>query len=1768
VTGELYIAGAGLARGYLDRPGLTARRFVADPFGPPGERMYRTGDLVCWTSAGTVEFVGRADDQVKLRGFRVELGEIESALRRHPDVAEAIVVARQEDPGHGSGHDSEHGSGRKYLAAYVVTVAADALPSDAALREFLGRVLPDYMIPAAFVSLDELPLTPNGKVDRRALPTPAPVAAATGGHVPPRTPAERAVADVFAQVLGVERVGAEDNFFELGGDSILTIRVTTRLRAALGVDVSPRAVFTHPTVARFAAALPAPNESDIPAIRPVSRDDEMPLSYAQQRLWFLNEFEPDSAEYHTFAALRLRGELDVAALRAALTASVARHESLRTTFEERDGRGVQVVRPPYEVAVPVHDLSARPPSERAAELNRLLAAEHARPFDLRRGPLLRPGLIRLADGEHALILALHHIVTDGWSMGVLIEELSVLYGGLVCGEPVGLAPLPVQYADFAVWQRDRLSGEVLAGQLAFWRDRLAGLVPLELPTDRPRPAVRSVRGAALEFTVPADISARLDRLARRRGDTLFTILVAACQVVFGRWSGQDDVAVGTVTSGRERAELEGLVGFFVNTVVLRSRLDGGSTVGEFLDAVRGTVLEAFARQDVPFERVVDEVRPERDTSRTPLFQTMVVLQNTPAQIPDLPGLAVEVVDPPTVTANFDIMVEFQRHDGRLHAAMTYCTDLFDASTVERMAGHLGVVLGLFADDPGRRLGEVSVLPAAERDLVVSGWNATGCVVASGSVVEVFGDVVRRCPESVAVVCGDVSLTYGELEARANRLAHRLIGLGVVAEDRVGVLLERSVELVVAVLAIVKAGGAYLPLDERAPAERLRLVLGEARASVLIADEGWEATARRVHDGHVVVAGTSFAVDVSDSAPDVVIDPDRLLYVMYTSGSTGTPKGVAVRHRDAVGLAFDGRFDGDAHQRVLVHSPLAFDASTYELWVPLLRGGRAVVAPPGDLDPAALQGLITDCGVTGIWLTAGLFRMIAQDAPEAFAGAREVWTGGDVVPAAAVREVMRACPGLVVVDGYGPTETTTFATCFSMPDVDGVPDGVPIGGPLDNMRVYVLDRTLAPVPIGVAGELYIAGAGVARGYLGRPGLTAERFVADLYGPPGERMYGTGDLVRWRPDGTVEFLGRADDQVKIRGFRIELGEIESALQRHHEVAQSVVVARRDESGRKHLVAYQVAAPEGSAPPARVLREFLAETLPEYMIPSAFVALGELPISANGKVDRNALPAPEPAAEPTGYIAPGDPAEQQLARIWAEVLGVERVGARDNFFELGGDSILSIQVVSRARQAGLRLTTKDIFLRQTVGELAPFVTAERAADGEQPVVGPVPLTPIQRWFFAAERRNPHHFNQSALVDLAGDVDERALRAALDALLTHHDALRMRFEQVDGEWRQHNPPPGAAGEGVLRRHDLSYMDAADQSTAMERIADEIHASFDLGHGPLLCGALFAGGPGRTPSLLLVAHHLVIDGVSWRILLDDLETAYLQATRGEAARLGPKSTSYRDWARRLEEHVAAGGLDQELEHWATALDMQPLPTDRAPAPDPGPAQTIAVGLTAEDTETVLRAAPTVYRTRINDVLLTALGWALARWTGRGRVCIELEGHGREEIFDDIDLSRTVGWFTSIFPVTLDLPGDIQGAGDTNWRPLIRAVRRQLRALPGNGLGFGALRYLAVPEVRERLSGPGPQVVFNYLGQWDARSSAEPSEGLYQGAHSSLGQEHDPAERTLPALEVVGAAQDGRLTFAWYYRPDLFDRSSVEAIANDFVAALRSIARECGEVAP
>ncbi|NBH06500.1 non-ribosomal peptide synthetase, partial [Amycolatopsis sp. SID8362] len=1405
-------------------------------------------------------------------------------------------------------------------------------------------------------------------------------------------------------------------------------------------------------------AAPRADEAAIPATPPA---EVLPLSPAQRRLWFLDELAGGSAEYNTGVGLTLTGPLDVEALRGALANLCARHESLRTTFDSVDGEGVQRIASTGEIPLRINETPAD---------DDVLAAELATPFDLRTGPLTRAVLYPQGSDEHLLVLCQHHIVTDGRSIGILTGELLDLYAGAT------LPPLPLGYRDYTRWQQR----SDVDNQAAYWRERLDGVEPLGLPTDRPRPAQRDTAGAVHHHDLPAGLVRRVTEAGRPCGATPFMALTAAVQLLLAAYGGQRDIAVGTAVAGRDRAELEPLTGFFVNTLVLRSEVDGEQSFEDFLGAFRETVLEAFAHGEVPFDRVVEEVQPDRDPSRTPLVQAVVVLQTPLVQPREVAGLRVREHDLPRPSARFDLVIEFWPRDDGLRVTVEYATALFDAVTIARLTASLEVLLEGIAADPAAPVDALPLLtPDDRRFLLPAAVDAT----PRDTVTARFDRVAAEHPDAPAVVFGDVRWDYGELRARSDRLARRLVRLGVRPEDRVGVLMDRSPDLVVALLAILKAGGAYLPLDLRAPADRLRLLLDGT--DLLLTDDRWHDTATTVHDGQTLAVSD---VGEDASAPEVALHPDNLAYVEYTSGSTGLPKGVAVRHADVVALAADPRFAGDAHERVLVHSPLAFDASTYELWVPLLTGGTVVVAPPGDLDADAVRALVTAHGVTAMWLTAGLFRLFAEEDPECFTGLREVWTGGDVVPPDAVRRVLAACPGLAVVDGYGPTETTTFATAFRM--TGAVPEVVPIGAPLAGMRGYLLDEHLRPVPRGALGELCVAGPGLARGYAGRPGATADRFVACPFGVPGERMYRTGDRARWRTDGTLEFAGRADDQVKIRGFRVEPAEVERALAAEAAVTQAVVVVRAT-GGRKRLIGYVVPA-DGATVDTEALRRALGRTLPDYLVPSAIVVLAGLPLSANGKVDRRALP--EPAVD-TGGRAPRTAREAVLAGIWAEVLGVERVGADDNFFALGGDSILSIQVSARARRAGLEVTTADLFRHQTIAALAAVVTEAGAAPVRGPVSGAVVPTPIQRWFFETVRV-PDRFDQAISVELAEGVDEAALTGAFARLTEHHDALRTRFGRDDGAWRLEN---AAADDGhSLLRWSLS---------------------------------------GRV--LHLSAHHLVVDGVSWRILLEDLETAY----RG--GDLGPRTTSFQEWAARLSAHAEAGGFDDELDHWRALPAATPLPVDGSGLNTVAEERTVTVRLSAEETRALLRQVPDVYRTQVNDVLLTALGRVLRDWTGEVPV-IDLEGHGREELFDGVDLSRTVGWFTSLYPVALDVPED--------WGAALKSVKEQLRAVPRRGIGYGALRYLTgtAPAV-------DPQVSFNYLGRFDLPS------GLYAGPPGDVSLDADLAGRRPHLLDVVGQADVDTLRFTWHYAETVHYEATVARLAESFLAALRGIIRHCAE---
>jgi amino acid adenylation domain-containing protein len=1291
VSGEIHIGGVQVARGYLNRPDITAERFVPDPYASePGSRMYKTGDLGRWCPDGTIEFLGRNDHQVKIRGFRIELGEIEAALRSHPEVREAVVLARKDAPGD------------KRLVAYVV---GDAVQE--ALRKHLGARLPEYMVPAAYVTLNALPLTPNGKLDRRALPAPEADAFGARAYEAPQGEVERTLARIWSELLGIERIGRHDHFFALGGHSLLAVQLSSRIRAALGLEVPLAELFAQPTLAGFAQRVAAASASALPAIVPASRLEALPLSFAQQRLWFLAQLdERAGAAYAMPGGVRLKGSLDVAALQAAMNHIVTRHEALRTCFGLIDGAPTQVIGPP-DVGPMLLQVDLSGHSDAEAELARLAAEEGRAPFDLAHGPLIRVRLIRLADDDHVLLVTMHHIVSDGWSMGVLVNEFSALYAAFSQGQPDPLPALPIQYADYAVWQRRWITGEVLQRQLDFWRNHLSGAPALlELPTDRPRPAVQDYAGASFGFELDTELTANLKALSQRHGTTLFMTLLASWAALLARLSGQSDVVIGTPVANRHRAEIEPLIGFFVNTQALRIELSGALSVAELLAQVRATALAAQDHQDVPFEQVVEALSPVRSMAHSPVFQVMFAWQNTPAAALDLPGLQLEPVSASSTTVKFDLELTLHEAGEHIVGSLGYACALFDRSSIECHLGHWQTLLrGLVADDAAR-VARLPLLTPPEQQQLLQVFNDTAADFPREHCIhQLFEQQVARTPEATALVFEDTSLSYAELNAQANRLAHHLIALGVRPDSLVAIALPRSIDMVVALLATLKAGGAYLPLDPDYPRERLAFMLADSAPHVLITQ-----SAVRAVPGDFP---TSMATLMLDAAPGPwqawpatnpepgASGPAHLAYVIYTSGSTGLPKGVMVSHRNVVHLwaALErGVYAQHAGiERVSLNASLAFDASVQQ-WVQLVSGRTLVIVPDAvRRDAAALADAISTGRIDAFDCTPSQLQLLYSAAPSAAWRAPAIaLVGGEAIDPG-LWHTLAVSNGTSYYNVYGPTECTVDSTIALIHTPTSAPH---IGCPVANAGIYILDAFGAPVPVGIPGELYITGCGVARGYLRRADLTAERFLPNPFGEPGSRMYKTGDLGRWHADGTIEFLGRNDHQVKIRGFRIELGEIEVALRSHPDVREAVVLTRDDGPGNKRLVAYVVgeAAPEA-------LRTYLGSCLPEYMIPAAYVALDTLPLTPNGKLDRKALPAPDGSAYGApAHESPQGDIETTLAHIWRELLGLERIGRHDDFFLLGGHSLLAMQLVVRVKSVfEVDFKIRSVFDATTLSDMA---------------------------------------------------------------------------------------------------------------------------------------------------------------------------------------------------------------------------------------------------------------------------------------------------------------------------------------------------------------------------------------------------------------------------------------------------------------------------------
>ncbi|WP_154582792.1 non-ribosomal peptide synthetase, partial [Xanthomonas oryzae] len=1744
VTGELCIAGPQLARGYLGRPDLTAERFVPDPFAAqPGQRMYLSGDLACWRADGNLEYLGRSDDQIKLRGFRIEPGEIESALRRCEGVREAVVVVHT------------HGSDTRLVAYLVGTKVLNA----ERLRAALAARLPDYMIPGAYVQLDALPLTPNGKLDRRALPEPDANALAAQAYAPPESALEILLSTLWSELLGIERVGRHDNFFAIGGHSLLAVRLISRIRSTLGIELPLATLFAQPCLTDLAQSLHGAAASTLPAIVPADRSALLPLSFAQQRLWFLAQLDARAdLAYLMPNGLRLRGRLDRHALRMALDRLVARHETLRTRIGLHQDEPVQRI-DADTVGFPLreHDLSGHPDPE--AELRRLAEHETRTPFDLANDTLARGQLLRLGEDAHVLLITLHHLICDGWSMGLLVQELSVLYAAFAQHQPDPLPPLPLQYADIAVWQRRWIDGEVLQRQRNFWIEHLHDAPALlELPCDRPRPSVQDHRGEAMAFALNAQLSASLKISSQRHGSTVFMTLLAAWGVLLARLSGQEQVVIGTPIANRTRSELEPLIGLFVNTQALCIDLRADPSVAELLAQVRAIALAAQEHQDIPFEQVIEALNPARNLAHHPVFQAMFTWQNTSTSEHDLalPGLQLQSLSQSLSALKFDLELTLEERDGCIVGSLGYATALFDATTIQRWWRCFEQLLHALTRDDEVHVWQLPLLDAPQRQRLLAdfGTGATATVPAQ-QLHGLFEAQARRTPEAIAVVSERRCLAYAALDAQANRLAQRLRDAGLRAGQHAAIALPRSATLIVAQLAVLKCGAAYVPLDVDHPSQRLLALIDDAQVSVLI------------HAADSVLAPAQVACltigdldDLEGSDDDVTTSPAIAMpataaaYLMYTSGSTGTPKGVTVSHGAVANLVLhDGPARLRSDDRVAFASNPAFDSATLEVWGGLLNGATVVVVPAAAMrDPQTLGMLLAHERLSVLILVAGVLRAYAPFIASQLSALRLLLTGGDVADPHALATVFAAGGAATVVQTYGPTESTQFVTALALQRAPDASRRVPIGRPLANTRLYVLDRHGEPVPIGVAGELHLAGAQLSQGYLHRPALTAERFLPDPFARiPGERMYRTGDLACWRDDGTLDFLGRNDAQVKIRGFRIEPGEIEAALRACAGVQEAVVVAR-DDTGEKRLVAYVVADRQAARAEPATLRSRLATRLPDHMLPAAYVQLDALPLTPNGKLDRTALPAPDDQAlELHACVAPQGELECVLATLWSNLLGVEQVGRDDDFFALGGHSLLAVQLVSRVRQhLGVELPLAEVFAHPQMAQLAS--TLARAAPQTLPPIVPVPRDrplPLsfaqQRLWFVAQLDPQAHLAYLMLLRLRirGRLHAHALQDALNQLVARHEPLRTRIGVVDGVAVQEI---AAATVGFpLEKIDLQG-DGAQETQIQHHAELESTTAFEATDVSLVRGRLLRLANDEHV-LLLTVHHLVSDGWSMELLTHELAALYVASVQKRPNPLPALPIQYADVAVWQRRWLAGERLQRQrafwLEHLREAPALLDLPTDR-PRPALQDYQGDAVELVVPVAVTAaLNAVSQRHGSTLYMTVLAAWGVLLSRLSGQQQVVIGTPIANRTRS----EFEPLIGLFVNTQALHIDLRGN----------PSVTELLAQVRATALAAQHNQDLPFEQVIEALNPDRNLAHHPVFQVTFAWQNTPTAiiELPDLALQAIQAARGAIKIDLELSLREIDecIVGSLR---------YAAALFDRSTVERHLGQFVQLLAGMAND------
>ncbi|NSB66306.1 non-ribosomal peptide synthetase [Clostridium saccharobutylicum] len=1752
VAGDLYIGGECLAEGYANDLKQTEERFIPNPFVQEcNEKMYKTGDMARWMQDGNMEFLGRKDHQVKIRGYRIEIGEIEYQLLQHESIKEVFVMAREDE------------SKNKYLCTYIV--AEDEL-TVAELRQYLSHLLPAYMIPSYFIQIPNMPITSNGKIDRKALPMPDGSLNTGKVYEEPTNEIEEKLVHIWRKVLGINKLGINDNFFDLGGDSLNAVRIIAAINKELNVEISLRDMFDFSEIKTLSKQIQQKNKTEFKLIDAIEEKDYYELSSAQKRLFVIKQFQDTSINYNMPSVTIIEGKLDTEKFENVFKELIKRHESLRTSFEIIDGIPMQKIYKEIDFKMEFIEKDEK-------ELESIIK-QFLKPFVLNEPPLLRVTLVKLKEERYAMLLDIHHIVSDGVSMEILLKEIGYLYEGKKLDE------LKIQYKDFSEWQKKFFTTEAAKKQEAYWLKEFSGKIPvLNMPTDYQRPSEQSFEGDKIKFRLDKTVTDKLKEIAAKTDATLYMTIVAAYNVLLSKYTGQEDIIVGSPVAGRTHESFQNIVGMFVNTIALRNFPKSDKKFIEFLTEVKKKFLESYENQDYQFEELIVRLDVEKDFSRNPLFDTMVAWQNVDIREADISGLSFVPYDFNSSIAKFDLTLLVYESKEGLECTFEYCTKLFKKETIEKFAASFGKVLTQIVENSKATILQIEIVEESEKKKLLYDFNDTKANYSRNKTMhQLFEEQVEKTPDNLAAVFEGKEITYRELNERANQLAVFLKEKGINAGMPVAIIVERSMEMIIGVMGILKCGGAYVPIDPKFPITRIKTIIKNSNISCIVTQgEQIELIKELQKENNDIKSVICIDIEEDENfenenivtAKELVNLPkenlgelstsEDIAYIIYTSGSTGTPKGVVIKHKPAINLIewVNKKFNVGEKDQVLFVTSFCFDLSVYDMFGILAAGGCIRIASKDEVkDSQKLLNIICEEPIT-FWDSAPaalqqLVPLLPKDKEVVKNGKlRLIFQSGDWIPVTLPGIMEKAFPGVKVISLGGATEATIWSNYYEIEKVDANWISIPYGKPIQNAKYYILDSNLNPCPMGVAGDLYIGGECLAEGYANDLKQTEERFIPNAFVQEcNEKMYKTGDMARWMQDGNMEFLGRKDHQVKIRGYRIEIGEIEYQLLQHESIKEVFVMAREDESKNKYLCAYIVA--EENLTVAE-LRKYLGNLLPSYMIPSYLIQIPNMPITSNGKIDRKALPMTDGRLNTgTNYEEPTNQIEEKLAGIWNEILGISKIGINDNFFDLGGDSIKAIQIVSRMNAINLKIEIKDLLKNPTIKDLSKKVRVSTKQIEQGAVSGQVPLTPIQKWYLEQKTEDINYFNQAVMLYKKDGFDSNIVKKVFKKILEHHDSLRMRYKKDENGILQYCNPIEEI-EITITERDFRYN--LDFEQEIEEETNKIHRSLNLSDGPLFGLAIFKTF--EREYLLIVIHHMVVDGISWRILLEDLASGYKQELSNKEIQFPKKTDSYKEWGEKLELYANTKNALKEIDYWGAIENTQveSLPKDKIIDKNMvADSKVVHVTLSEQKTEQLLRDVNKAYNTEVNDILITALCLTVKNWTDKDNVIINLEGHGREEIIEDIDITRTVGWFTSMYPVIFDM----SKSEEISYQ--IKNIKETLRNVPNKGIGYGILKYLTDGSSKKGIEfNKKAEICFNYLGQFDIQEDTE----MFSISSLSTGESISEKLEKEFAIEINGKVLEGKLALDINYNKNEYYEETINTFAENYIRNLENILDHC-----